>query len=43
MHLLMSYVLSGGTLMASTELKEILEKGFDVVFKMLIGKKFSQC
>ena len=40
MHLLMSFVGSIGSLMAGSGLKEVLEKGFDGVRKMLTGKSF---
>ena len=43
MHLLMSFIGSIGSLMAGSGLKEVLEKGFDSVPKMLTGKKFPQC
>ena len=43
MHLLMSYVGSIGSLMAGSGLKEILEKAFSGVPKMLTGKNFPQC
>ena len=42
-HLLMSFIGSIGSLMAGSGLKEILEKKFDGVPKMLSGKKFPQC
>ena len=42
MHYLMSYIGSIGTLMAGTGMKEILEKTFGGVPKMLLGKKYPQ-
>ena len=42
MHFLMSYIGSIGNLMAGTGVKEILEKAFGGVPKMLIGKKYPQ-
>ena len=42
MHFLMSYIGSIGVLMAGTGMKEILEKAFDGVPKMLTGKKYPQ-
>ena len=42
MHFLMSYIGSIGALMAGTGMKEILEKAFGGVLKMLTGKKYPQ-
>ena len=43
MHFLMSFIGSISSLMAGSGLKEILEKAFGGVPKMLTGKKFPQC
>ena len=42
MHMLMSFVGCVGTLMADTELKEVMESAFGGVTKLLSGKNFPQ-
>ena len=42
MHFFMSYVGSIGVLMAGTGMKERLEEAFDIIPKMLTGKKYPQ-